>query len=105
MTTLYEYDILNRHASHTLTYLNGNDLVRWELKDGSSNLIMSTRGMSGDDVGILKKMRRDLGFGDDVLPVITTTQRDVMTPTPQDGQMIANLTTSTMQTRIGGSWV
>lgn len=102
MAFLYECDILNRYANHTLTSTVTNDMVKWELKDGSSQVIARARGANGNDERILKRMRNNLGIDDNIRPLLTTAERDSLTLL--QGQTIINVTSDTAQVKTNGAW-
>ena len=55
MSFLYEHDILNRNSGHTLTKTTTNDLIVWELKDGSNNVVARSRGGKDNDENVQRR--------------------------------------------------
>ncbi len=95
MTTIYEYDILNRFPNHTLTKTTVNDRITWELKNGSSEHVNSASGLLNDDASVLRKLRIDLGFNGGVLNILTTAELALVTV--PDRQMIFDITAGVMK--------
>lgn len=75
MAYLYENDILNRWAGHTLTSTTTGHLVLWELKDANNALVGSSKGFVGKDEVTLKTLRTKLGVDALAFPCTTTPQR------------------------------
>ncbi len=99
---IYEYDLLNRYSGHTLTKETNGSSIKWELKNGAT-LIRGQSGFSGNDEKVLLQLRRDLGISDSVLPILTTSERDLVTV--KKGQPILNTTTNTVQNYNGTDWI
>ncbi len=95
MTTIYEYDILNRFPDHTLTKTTVNDRITWELKNSSSEHVNSASGMLNDDATVLRKLRVKLGFNGGVLCRLTTAELALVTA--PDSQTVFDITTDTMK--------
>lgn len=100
---LYYFDIINRHEDTTLTVSNGGSLITWTLRDDEENVIGSARGLVDDDETVLKKLRRQLGIDDNVLPMLYAGQRDLVNV--KDGQCILNVDTETNQIKTYSGWV
>jgi len=83
--SIYQYDLENRFPNDTLSSFETNDLVTWELKDGSGNVIDSARGMKDDNDEVIKKLRRRLGIDDHVAPMLDflIADSEILTPGEQ----------------------
>lgn len=103
MSFLYENDLLNRYASHTLTKTTDNDVIQWEFKDGSDNIVSRRKGSVGTDEVILKNIRTNLKIDPSVPPCLTTTERNALTGTIE-GQQILNITGDELEYYDGSSW-
>jgi len=106
MAQLFEYDILNRQpANYTLTSVNAGGKTTWTLKDDLGAVVLEQRGKEDLHEEILKRMRADFGIGLDCLPIVTTTERNTVASSVDDGQMIINKTTDTVETKFDGGWI
>lgn len=99
---LYRDDLLNRYASHTFTETAIEDMTLVEFKDAGDAVIVASNKLDVGDA--YKAIRDDLIGGPEVLPQVTTIQRDALTGT-HDGCMVWNTTTSNLDVCSGGSWI
>lgn len=74
---LYRDDLLNRFASHTFTETVTGSMTLVEFKDGSSDVVGSSKNLVVDDA--YKCIRLDLVGGGEILITIDETQRDALT--------------------------
>jgi len=101
MSQIYQNDILNRFASHTLVKTTDAGQITWTLRDGGSTIVQTAKGLV--DIEILKRLRVNLGVNESTLLESTTTQRDALTGVVT-GQEIYNSTDDTQQTFNGTTW-
>lgn len=98
---IYRKDLATRFPTYTFTKTSPGSREKYVVKDGSNNVILriSTRG---NTIGIV---RENLVGGTDILPTLTTAQRNNIIGAVKNGTQILNLTANVVQTRSGGAWI
>jgi len=97
---LWKKDIENRFASHTITTTTVNGVVTHELKDGGSASVKIVHG--SDSARAMFALRRIMVGGEEILPRLTTTQRDALSISVE--QLIFNTTTGAVEGYNGTEW-
>lgn len=98
---LYRDDLLNRYANHTFTETVVQSMTLVEFKNGSNVVIAQCKKLDVDDA--YKNIRFNLVGNNDVIPILTTTQRDALTGIDK-GQLLYDITTGFLQTYSGSAW-
>ena len=84
---IYKFDLENRFPTYTVEEISINSIVTVNLKDGST-IVASAKGMGRDSP--MEKLREGQVGGREILPCLTTTERDSLTF--KSGQEILNIT-------------
>lgn len=102
MPSPYQSDIEARFPDHTLTFTQNGDMWVCELKDDDGEIVHSSRCI--DQVDCLLNIRRNLGVGDHVLPLLTTDQRRALAGDCPDGFQCMDVNTDSPHTHKDGEW-
>lgn len=98
---IYRPDMLNRFTGYSFTETAQGDLWLVEFKDGSGTAVDAALKGSLDDC--YTRIRQNLVGGADILPRLTTIQRNNITE-PADGLLIFNLDNSHIERNDKGVW-
>lgn len=98
---IYRKDLGGRFPTYTFTKTTPGSREVYEVKDGGGVAILKIFA-SGDTIDAV---RRNLVGGPEILPALTTVQRNNIIGTVLDGTQILNLTVNAVQTRSGGAWI
>ncbi len=99
---LFRDDLLNRYPAHTFTETVTGSLTLVEFKDGADALVASALKVGSDAAYLL--IREDLVGHLEVLPCVTTAQRDALTDVAV-GLDIFNLTDDSQEIYDGTQWL
>ncbi len=99
---LWKDDILNRFPTYSGTAVAQGDGFRATLKDAEDEVVEEAFG--GTKKIAWRKIRFRLIGGHEILPSLTTTQRDGISNVDR-GQQILNETTGTAQVYDGTNWI
>ena len=98
---IYRKDLTTRFPTYTFTKTTPGNREVYEVKDEGNAVILKVRAR-GDTIGIV---RENLVGGVDILPTLTTAQRNNIIGAVKNGTQILNLTANVVQTRSGGAWI
>lgn len=99
---IYKSDLANRFTGgggYTTTETTRGDLTCFQITNGNAH-----RAEELNRDGAIWNVRLNMVGGTDILPKITTTQRNAASNVVE-GQMIWNTTTNAQETYIGAIWV
>jgi hypothetical protein len=99
---IYKSDLANRFTGgggYTTTETTRGDLICFQITNGNAH-----RAECIERDQAIWNVRVAMVGGTDILPKITTTQRNAATGV-QEGQMIWNTTTASQEIYIGAAWV
>ncbi len=97
---IYEDDLSNRFPTYTFNTTVDGSLTTFEALDGATLISTATRASLGLAV---YAVRLDLVGGTEIIPLLTTTQRDALTA-PLDATLILNADTYAMECFDDGTW-
>lgn len=100
---IYRNDILNRNPGYSITETTQGDLVTVILYDDSDPAVEVSRRIRGNRDDAYIALRRELFLGDDVIPLLTFSQRNSLTNVPE-GQNILVSTTNRVQLYNNNGW-
>ena len=95
-----KYDLVNRFPSYTFTESKIGNQTKYEAKNGNDIIISMTENSSMNAACFV---RYNLVGHEDILPLLTTAQRDTLSEVCE-GTQICNITTNVLNTYINGSW-
>jgi hypothetical protein len=101
---IYKFDLVNRFPDYTFTQNECCDCLEYVVTDDTTDdAVVETVTRYGEE-SVVCAIRKILVGGDEILPLLTTTQRDTLSSV-DEGTQIFNITTSTINVYYDGVWV
>jgi len=97
---IYKLDLENRFPTYTFTESTVGNRDTCVVKDGDGKVKLSITGGNGTT----KIVRENLVGDNEILPVITSTQKNALVDSIAEGTQIAISTTNTVETYINSAW-
>lgn len=103
MPSIYEYDLKTRFPTHDYIVTVDNDITTVTVEDESADFVTKGIGMGPNaERNAYRAARRNLGVPDIEVPLVTTTQRDLLSA--DDGFVIQNATTDQREECQDSTW-
>jgi hypothetical protein len=100
---IYKFDLANRFPDYTFTETSDGDAITYEITNNvAAGATVETITRYGE-TNVVCAIREMLVGGDEILPLLTTTQRDTLSSVVE-GTEIFNITTEAKEVYYNGSW-